>query len=144
MTNRLRFLLTFQGSEQMLPSLWRSPWSLKYQATDNFLGILRPPCTLLCYNTCCSVITTVGGHFLSFSVYDNPFFNKGRRLHHYSLLHSWHRRGGSGLLVALLIQETKGQTKVPWLVRKGNMFVQGDFWQSSDDLLLGTSWMTYI
>lgn len=136
----------------MLPSLWRSPWSLKYQATDNFLGILRPPCTLLCYNTCCSVITTVDGHFLSCSVYDNPFFNKGLSLHHYSLLHSWHRRGGSGLLVALLIQETKGQISGTMTSQKRKYVCSGRFltvfrWSSFRNILddlylndLGAGW----
>lgn len=105
---------TFQGSN-LLPSLWRSPWSLKYQATDNFLD--GPPCTFLCYNTCCSVITIVDGHF---SLAQCMITLSLTRDWAFIIIVSsipWHE-GGSGLLVALLIQKPKVKFQVPWLVRK--------------------------
>ena len=86
-------------------------------------------------------ITTVDGHFLSCSMYDNPFFNKGLSLPHYSLLRSWHRRGGSGLLGALLIQETKGQISGTMTAQKRKYIYSGRFltvfrWSSFRNILL--------
>lgn len=111
----------------------------KCQAINSFaLGVLLPPCTLLCYDTYHG-----GSHYwLAFSLLCTTLsLMRDCVLSLHCLRFLAQNRRFMFICLLCWVKKQKFRSQVPWLVRKWNTFVLRSFWWFLDSTLWGKFWM---